>query len=63
MKIRSGFVSNSSSSSFIFGIKRSPKNANELLPLLYPGMLELSYHDKGYQALFSFLKTRFESCF
>lgn len=36
MKLRSGFVSNSSSSSFIFGLSKNPKNANDLIGLLYP---------------------------
>ena len=36
MKIRNGFVSNSSSSSFIFGLSGAPANSNDLLLLLYP---------------------------
>jgi len=35
MKIRSGFVSNSSSSSFIVSFKKVPENKNELRNLLF----------------------------
>lgn len=34
MKIRNGFVSNSSSSSFVVKLKRKPKDANDLKSLL-----------------------------
>lgn len=37
MKIRSGFVSNSSSSSFIVGFRRKPKTVEELHELLFLG--------------------------
>lgn len=37
MKIRTGFVSNSSSSSFIIGLPREPQSAKELLELWVPG--------------------------
>lgn len=36
MKTRNGFVSNSSSSSFIFMLNRAPENAGDLYSLLYP---------------------------
>lgn len=35
MKIRNGFVSNSSSSSFVVAFKETPKNANELKTVLF----------------------------
>jgi len=36
MKVRAGFVSNSSSSSFIVGLRHKPKDANELHRLMFP---------------------------
>jgi hypothetical protein len=36
MKLRQGFISNSSSSSFIVGFKERPKNAEEMLEILFP---------------------------
>ena len=37
MKIRSGFVSNSSSSSFIVAFPKKPKSKNELSEMMFPG--------------------------
>lgn len=36
MKTRTGFVSNSSSSSFLLGLKKKPKNSHELEYILFP---------------------------
>lgn len=46
MKIRNGFVSNSSSSSFILLLKRKPKSVEDTLKLVYPIPLDqaLTYH-------------------
>jgi len=40
VKIRSSFVSNSSSSSFILGFKKFPKSKLELMELLFPGAVD-----------------------
>lgn len=44
MKIRNGFVSNSSSSSFIVAIDHKPVDANDLMGMLYPNMPEDTLH-------------------
>lgn len=38
MKIRNGFVSNSSSSSFIIGFRSKPKNAQDVQKIMFPNM-------------------------
>lgn len=43
MKIRSGFVSNSSSSSFIVAFPRRPKNAKDVQTILFGDKTELQY--------------------
>lgn len=45
MKIRHGFVSNSSSSSFIVAIDHKPVDANDLMGMLFPNMSEDSLHE------------------
>ena len=49
MKIRNGFVSNSSSSSFLVLFKRLPKSIEETIKALWPnkpdGCLHLDYYD------------------
>lgn len=42
MKIRSGFVANSSSSSFAVGLKKEPKNVEELHSMLFNGIPEIN---------------------
>lgn len=37
MKIRLGFVSNSSSSSFLIGLKKKPETIDEMAKILFPG--------------------------
>lgn len=44
MKIRSGFVSNSSSSSFIVALDHKPVDANDLMSMMFPNMPEDSLH-------------------
>lgn len=44
MKIRNGFVSNSSSSSFVVAIDHKPVDANDLMGMLYPNMSEDTLH-------------------
>ena len=46
MKIRRGFISNSSSSSFILLLKRKPKDVEDTLKLVYPMSFEeaIKYH-------------------
>lgn len=44
MKIRSGFVSNSSSSSFIVALDHKPVDANDLMSMMFPNMLEDTLH-------------------
>lgn len=51
MKSRSGFVSNSSSSSFIIGFDTKPKSAAELRKLLFDGMEFVQYYDKSYSTV------------
>lgn len=48
MKSRSGFVSNSSSSSFIIGFDTKPKSAAELCELLFGDMDFVQYYDRAY---------------
>jgi len=48
MKSRSGFVSNSSSSSFIIGFETKPKSAAELCRLLFDDMEFVQYYDKAF---------------
>lgn len=48
MKSRSGFVSNSSSSSFIIGFETKPKSAAELCNLLFGDMDFVQYYDKAF---------------
>jgi hypothetical protein len=45
MKIRNGFVSNSSSSSFIVGFKRKPKTVAELKTLLFGDAEHMTMYD------------------
>ena len=44
MKIRNGFVSNSSSSSFIIALKKKPKSVDELKDILFSGMTQIGYY-------------------
>lgn len=45
MKTRNGFVSNSSSSSFIVAIDHKPIDVNDLMGMLFPNMSEDSLHN------------------
>lgn len=45
MRIRSGFVSNSSSSSFIFVFDRKPKNAEDLKKIMFGNQKTVHYFD------------------
>lgn len=49
MKSRSGFVSNSSSSSFIIGFETKPKSAAELCRLLFGNMEYIQYYDHAFR--------------
>lgn len=44
MKVRNGFVSNSSSSSFIVALDHKPIDANDLMSMMFPNMLEDALH-------------------
>lgn len=49
MKFRHGFVSNSSSSSFLIGFDRKPKTAKELREILFGDMEYLQYSDRSFK--------------
>lgn len=44
MKIRHGFVSNSSSSSFVVAIDHKPVDATDLMHMMFPNMDETDFH-------------------
>ena len=47
MKIRSGFVSNSSSSSFIVVFDEAPKSASHLKDMMFPKTNTIEYFDSN----------------
>lgn len=49
MKIRQGFVANSSSSSFLLGLDRKPRSIRELQKLLFGDMEYLQYYENSYK--------------
>ena len=51
MKERDGFVSNSSSSSFLIGLFRKPRSAEELKRWLFGGMDYIQWYDWGYKTI------------
>jgi hypothetical protein len=51
MKIRNGFVSNSSSSSFILGFDIKPRSVKELHSLLFGDMEHLQYYSDSHKTL------------
>jgi len=51
MKIRSGFVSNSSSSSFIVGFSKIPTSPEELEALMFNGRTMINYYDDSMSSI------------
>lgn len=56
MKVRQGFVSNSSSSSFVVAFPKEPKSADEVLKMMFPeekpeGVYEVFDHKATYQEI------------
>jgi hypothetical protein len=60
MKIRSGFVSNSSSSSFIIGFKEMPKNFCELKDLMFGEYAERTFYYEEAYDVFDVARVVFE---
>lgn len=51
MKRRNGFVSNSSSSSFVVAFPREPKSAKETKEILFPNLDTLDYYDGRHKTM------------
>lgn len=51
MKVRNGFVSNSSSSSFIVALPKSPDSVEELRDILFKDVRTLDYYSKSFSTM------------